>query len=61
MELVVQQQRQPAILLQHVKNHLTTMTDATEPTMEDIAVVKVHVVLIQHWLLVLSTAVELES
>jgi len=37
------------------------MTDAIGHTMEDIVVAKVHVALIQHWLLVLLTAVELGS
>ena len=47
MELVVPEQQQLAILPQHVKNHPTTMTDATEPTTEDIVVARVLVVSIQ--------------
>ena len=48
MEHVAQQQPQHAILPQHAKNHPTTKTDVIGHTMEDIAVAKVHVVLIQH-------------
>ena len=47
MEHVAQQQQQPAILPQHVKNHPTTMIDVIGHTMEDIAVAKVRVVFIQ--------------
>jgi len=61
LDPVVLEQRQHVILPQHAKNHPTTMTDVIGHTMGDIVVAKVHVALIQHWLLVLLTAVELGS
>ena len=61
MEVAAQQQRQLAILPKHVKNHLITMTDVIPDIKGDIVVAKVHVALIQHWLLVLLTVVELGS